>query len=474
MMASTPHDLEHSSGYRRLLLAVVMLAVTTFGSLMTIVTVSLGIIAKDLGSDRATLTWMITGLMLTMAVVTPLAGRAGDIYGHRKLFLIGLFGGALTTAASALAWDATSVIVFRVLFGLTGAMVMPNGMALMIQAYGPERRATAMGWFQFATTGAPTIGLVLGGPMIDVVGWRGVFYGFAGVSALAFVVGVSFLRPSPRLTKTPLDLAGATTLGGGVLTGLLALTRFTESVRDSGIGAAATDPVTMLLAVAAVVGLGAFVVVENRVPSPMLKLQYFKRRRFTLPMVSSSLVQFAYMGGFVVTPALLDGVYGLTVGTIAVMMAPRPGAFSLSSPLGGYLATAIGDRVPMILGGVAMVVAMAAFAGASLLTGVLGLAVVVVGLLLSGVSAGISQPAVISAVVGAVDPEDVGIAGGMSQQVMFIGVVSGIQTLNVFVGDKAEPAAFATAFVVGGLVAFIGLLAAVGLPRTTASPATQL
>ena len=144
--------------YARRLLFVVMLAVMAFGSLMTIVTVSLDQIANDLDSSRATLTWMITGLMLAMAVVTPIGGKLGDIKGHRAIFLIGLVGGVVTTLASALAWDATSMIVFRVLFGMTGALVMPNGMALMMHAYGPTRRATAMGWYQFAMTGAPTIG----------------------------------------------------------------------------------------------------------------------------------------------------------------------------------------------------------------------------------------------------------------------------------------------------------------------------
>ena len=92
-----------------------MLAVMAFGSLMTIVTVSLDEIATDLDSSRATLTWMITGLMLAVAVMTPIAGKLGDIKGHRRMFLLGLAGGVLTTALSAMAWDATSLIVLRTL-----------------------------------------------------------------------------------------------------------------------------------------------------------------------------------------------------------------------------------------------------------------------------------------------------------------------------------------------------------------------
>ncbi|MEL7156052.1 MAG: MFS transporter [Actinomycetota bacterium] len=458
-------------GYQRLLLFVVMLAVMAFGSLMTIVTVSLGQIAGDLDSSRATLTWMITGLMLAMAVTTPIAGKLGDVHGHRRMFLLGLAGGVVTTLASAAAWDAASLIGFRVLFGITGAFVMPNGMALMMHAYGPERRATAMGWFQFAMTGAPTIGLVVGGPLIDVVGWRWIFAAFAVVSALAAVVGHRFIRPTPRQPGATIDYLGAATLAGAVLSGLLALTRASSAARTDSVVAILSDPGTLALAALAAIGVAGFIQVERRTSEPMLQLRYFRRRNFTLPMVSSALMQFAYMGGFVVTPALLATHYGLAEGAIALLLAPRPGAFSLASPLGGYLATSLGERRPVILGAVAMVASMAAFAGASNLSGLVGLAIIVVGLLLSGVSAGISQPAVASLVVGSVDQRDMGIANGMTQQIMFIGVVSGIQTMNVFVGDEATTGQFTLTFLYGGVVAFVGLLAAIGIRRALPRPA---
>ncbi|MEM7324474.1 MAG: MFS transporter [Actinomycetota bacterium] len=463
--ATEPED----TRYQRVLLGVVMLAVMTFGSLMTIVTVSLDLIADDIGSSRATLTWMITGLMLAMAVATPIAGKLGDIRGHRRLFLIGLLGGVVTTLLSAAAWDATSLIGFRVLFGLTGAMMMPSGMALMMHAYPPHRRATAMGWYQFAMTGAPTIGLVIGGPLIDIVGWRPIFVGFAVISLMAFVLGVRVLRPTPRQEQQPLDYLGAATLGGSVLAGLLALTRFAGRVRTETVAGAADAAVVGLVLLCGVLGI-AFVVVERRSRAPMLRLEYFRRRNFTMPMLSAALVQFAYMGGFVVTPALLGSVYGLTLGTIAVMLVPRPGVFSLASPVGGYLATRIGERRPIIIGAIFMVGSMVAFAVASVvdLSGgrTVGLGLVLFGLALSGAAAGVSQPAVAAMVAGSVDERDIGIANGMSQQLMFIGIVSGIQTMNVLIGDDASRNQFAATFLVGLGAAVLGLVAALGAAET--------
>jgi MFS family permease len=453
-------------GYQRVLLAVVMLAVMTFGSLMTIVTVSLDLIAEDLDSSRATLTWMITGLMLAMAVATPIAGKLGDIRGHRRLFLLGLFGGLVTTLASALAWDATSMIVLRVLFGLTGAMMMPSGMALMMHAYAADRRATAMGWYQFAMTGAPTIGLVAGGPLIGVIGWRALFVGFAGITALALVLGYRVLRPTPRSEGVPLDYQGAATLGAAVLSGLLAITRFTELARTESPGRAVLDIGLLGLVAMCVIGIVAFIAIERRSAAPMLQLSYFGRRNFTLPMLSAALVQFAYMGGFVVTPALLGSQYGLAVGAVALVLVPRPGVFSLASPIGGYLATRIGEKKPILFGAMAMVASMIAFAVASLVDvsngRALGLSIIVVGLALSGAAAGISQPSVAAMVAGSVDEADIGIANGMSQQLMFVGIVTGIQTMNVLAGDAASPARFAVTFGVGLAAAVLGLVAALG------------
>lgn len=440
-----------------------MLAVTAFGSLMTLVTVALGDIGDDLGASRATMTWAITGLMLTMAVATPIAGSLGDVHGHRKVLLVGLIGGAGATLLCGLAWSATSLIGFRVLFGVFAACVNPNAMSLMMHAYGPERRATAVGWFQFAITGAPTIGLIVGGPLIDLAGWRVIFFCFAGVSFVAFLVGLPFLRPIPRQEGRPLDISGAATLGLGVLAALLAITELTTTIRSEGVSALLTNVLMITFIVISTVSLKAFVGIERRSAAPMLKLDYFRRRNFTMPLVSSAAVQFAYMGGFVITPALLEDRYGWMIGSIALLMMPRPGAFSLASPIGGWLPQRIGFRKPIMLGATCMMLSMVVFALAAPLTNGLGIAFIVGGLVLSGTASGISQPAIAALSVDSVDEADMGIANGMNQQMTFVGIVMGIQTMNVLVGDNASGARFAATYMVGFAVAALGLLAALAI-----------
>ncbi len=456
--------------YQRVLLLLVMASVMAFGSMMTIVTVALGRLATDLDSSRATLTWAVTGLMLAMAVATPLAGKLGDVRGHRKIFLIGLGGCAITTVACGLAWDGTSLIAFRALFGLAGALVVPNSMSLMMHAYGPQRRATAMGWFQFAMTGAPTIGLVIGGPLIDRIGWRNLFFAFAVITAAALVASVRLLRPTPVRASHHIDYRGGITLAVTVLAALLAITRITVLLRDDGPAAAVADGLFWLLVAAAALAFAAFVRTERRAAEPMLRLEYFSRPNFTLPMVSMALVQFAYMGGFVVVPALLEDQYLWSLGAIALLLAPRPATFSLTSPLGGYLPGRVGQKPPIVFGALAMMASTAAFVLASGFDSGFGIALILAGLILAGAAAGISQPSVMAMVVDNVDEGDTGIANGMTQQITFIGIVVGVQGMNVLAGDNATPGRFALTFGVGLVASVAGLILALLIRRPASAP----
>ena len=454
-MVTAERGLDADPGYRWRLLGVILLAVMGFGSLMTIVAVSLPTIADDLDSTVVTLGWVLTGMMLAMAVATPIMGKIGDIHGHRRVFLLSVAGMAVTTALCGLAWDAASLIAFRVLFGLVGAGVMPGGLALMMHTFGPEERAKAVGWFQFAMTGAPTVGLVIGGPLVDVVGWRPLFFAFAGVAALALVVGVAVIAETPRQQRVVLDWGGAAALGAATLSLLLGITRTAALVRD-GRSLLGDAPLAALFTAAVVCTIG-FVRIERRVTHPMLQLDLFRRRNFTAPLVASSTSMFAYMGGFVITPVLLGDVYGYAVGASALILAPRPGAFSATSPLAGYVASAIGERTPMIFGGLVMIASMFAFAGGSSGS---ALWLVIVALILSGVSAGIASPAQQTMVANAVDQADLGLANGMSQTITWIGTITGLQTMLVILGDTPTTGRFALTYLIGGAVATLGVVAA--------------
>ena len=424
------------TSYRRVLLWVIALAVLGFGSLMTLVTAALPSIAADMNTTTATAAWVLTGLMLAMAVGTPAGGKLGDIYGHRNTFLIGLVGMTATMFANYWVWNIGAFIAVRVLFGLSGALLMPSGMALLMDAFGAEERAKAVGWFQFAMTGAPTLGVVLGGPLLDLLGWRSIFVGFGLVGGLATVLAFVVVKPIPKGPRVSIDWQGALLLASATLLLLLAITRI-PSVTRSG-ASFTTDVPTIAMVAASLLLYFSFIIWEKRVISPLLDVRLFTKPTFALPLGAAACSQFAYMGAFVVIPSVLQGPYGYSVGVAALLMVPRPGVFALASPLGGSLVTKVGMRAPMIVGSTAMIGSMLAFAYGSS-PAKFGLTFIMVGLILSGVSAGIASPAYQTMVANSVEDSQLGIANGMNQTVMWMGMILGIQSMLAFAGTELTP-----------------------------------
>ncbi len=458
--AVTAESPPHGPKYRWRLLLVIGLAVLGFGSLMTLVTASLSDIADDMGTSTAAAGWVLTGLMLSMAVTTPMGGKLADRFGHRRIFLIGLGGMVTTMFANVWVPSIGWFIVVRVLFGVCGGMLMPSAMALLMHAFGPAERARAVGWFQFAMTGAPTIGVVIGGPLLDLTGWRGVFAIFGGVGLAALIMAASVVKAIPRGPRVPIDFLGIALLGGGTLLVLWAITRLPALV--SSDAALMSDSALLAMLAGSAVCYALFVPWERRASAPLLDLRLFGRASFSLPLLSAACNQFAYMGAFAIVPAMLqlEHGYAYSVGVAALLMVPRPGAFAAASPLGGTAVTRLGPRVPMLVGTTAMIGSMAAFALGSD-PGVWGLAAVVVGLVLSGVSAGIGSPAYQVLVANSVEDKDLGVANGMNQMFMWMGIIMGIQSMLAFAGDDADwtVGRLRATFLFGAAVAAIGFVA---------------
>ena len=423
---------------------------------MTLVTAALPTIASDLDTTTATAGWVLTGLMLAMAVGTPAGGKLGDIYGHRNTFIVGLVGMTITMIANYWVWNIGSFIGVRVLFGISGALLMPNGMSLLMHSFGAQDRAKAVGWFQFAMTGAPTVGVVAGGPLLDILGWRSIFAVFGVVGVLATILAIVVVKPIPKGERTPIDWLGTVLLASATLLVLLAITRI-PSVTSSGRSIINDIPTLLMLGLSLPLYI-LFISWERRVPSPLLDVRLFAKPTFALPLVSAAFNQFAYMGAFVVIPSVLQGPYGYSVGAAALLMVPRPGVFAIASPLGGSLVGKIGMRIPMIVGSASMIASMLAFAVGSDPAGY-GLLFVMIGLVLSGVSAGIGSPAYQTMVANSVADRDLGIANGMNQTVMWMGMILGIQSMLAFAGTDLSLGRLRTTFVYAAAVAALGFSA---------------
>jgi EmrB/QacA subfamily drug resistance transporter len=438
-----------SDRYRWWVLWTALAGLFATGFTITILAVSLGDVARDLGASETALTWTVTGPFLALALSMPLFGKIGDVRGHRRVYLAGLAGFTVATFLTALAWDGASLIAIRSLGAIPGAATGPASMALIMRAFPEKDRVKAMGWWSLVGAGAPVLGLVAGGPLVDAIGWRSIFLVQAPLALVALLVAIPILHETPRMEREPIDYPGALTLAAATVAALLGL--------SVGSQVGWTHPLVLGLFAVAPFAAAAFVAIERRAEHPLLPLRFFAQRNFTASLVAQFLSNFGYMGGFIITPLLMEDVFGFTVAATSLAMICRPLSFSLSSPVAGYVAVRVGERSASVLGCALVAVSLACFAA-----GAAGesLGLVFAALVLSGLGLGTSQPSLISSAANAVDTASLGVANAAQVMVTQIGVVAGIQVLSTIQGGGSSTGSFTVAYLAGGAVAVLGIVGA--------------
>ncbi len=432
----------------------------------TILAVALPRIAHDFGVTRNTMTWVITGPLLAFGVAAPTLGKAADQYGAKRIYQLGLLLSLTAAAMSALAWGAIPLIVIRTVGSLEGAATGAASMALVMRTFEREDRVKAMGWWSLVGAGGPVIGVVLGGFLLEAVGWRWIFAAQIPLILIAFIVGSIVLPETETLPPQKFDIAGAVTLSLGITSLLFAINRGPEMGWSS--------PVVIVAFFLSPVLLYCFVVVERRSPTPLISLEYLKKPAFAFPVAASALANSAYMGGFILTPALLQTVYAYSDKKIGLLVIARPLTFSVLSPVAGYLAVKIGQRTSAVTGTAFVVVSMGVFASLGPSAPDL---LIILALSLSGVGLGVSQPSISAGVANAVADADLGVASAAQQLAQNVGIVSGIQIMTSVQTTLAHGAtghaaldSFRAAYLVGGAVCFGGVLLATGVKNEHRRP----
>ena len=450
-----------SSRYPWLVLGTALFGLFTVGFTITILAVSLSTIARDLATSETTLTWVITGPLLAFGIVGPASGKAGDIWGQKRVFLLGLLGSAVFAVGIALSWSPTSLIAFRVLGAASGAACGPAAMALIYSVFPPEGRVKAMGYWSMVMAGGPVLGVVAGGPIVEALSWRWIFVIQAPLALFSALVAFLLLPETERqVDRTRFDVVGALLLSSGVTALLLALNR--------GPVLGWSSPLVIGGFTYAPLALGAFLRWEGRVESPLLRVEYLRRRNFSAPVATQFFSNFAYMGGFIITPLFLATAFGYGATRIGLLSIARPLAFSIAAPLGGYVALRVGERSAGIFGASAVTVSMV---GLAQVTPGAGDHWVVLSLALSGIGLGASAPSMAATVANAVDEDDLGVAGATQQLITQVGVVAGIQlmqTLQVSTrGDAGLVTSFHYAYLLGGAVSVLGIVSATFVRRSS-------
>lgn len=229
----------------------------------SIVNVALPTIQRELHFSSANLQWIVTGYALTFGSLLLLSGRAGDLLGRRRLLVIGLVVFVVSSLTCGLAQSSVMLVVSRIVQGIGGAMISPTALALLTtnNPEGPARNR-ALGLWQAAAAGGASMGVVLGGILVEYVNWRAIFLINVPIVAILLLLIPRTLPPSAPKTGVQLDYGGATLITLSLASLIFGL----SNGEDRGF----TSISTVIAGVAFVVLGAAFLIVERRVPSPMV------------------------------------------------------------------------------------------------------------------------------------------------------------------------------------------------------------
>jgi EmrB/QacA subfamily drug resistance transporter len=488
MLRSKAQDRATSSDrYPWWVLSALLAGLLALNITFTVFIVALPKVAGEFHTSITVLTWTMTGPLLAYGLAAPLLGKAGDIFGHRRLYLFGLAGAMVSAVLTALAPNVVMLLGARTLDGIQGAATGTASMALIMNAFRPEDRVKAMGWWTLVGAGGPVIGVSLGSPIIQFFGWRALFWMQLVLLILAFAV-VAVILPSQRGSAEELDAErvkakrdfktmdwiGSTSLSVSVTAIMLALSLAPEKGWGSSIVLGSW--------IAGVVSMVIFVIQIRRSPNPLIPASYFSKRNFVMPMVVRATSNFAYFGAFFLFPLLMEEGYQYSVGQVGAVAIARPLAFAICSPIAGYLAVKIGERTSTIAGTVMLTLSMVLFA--TLVTGS-SVVIVIVALALSGLGMGVAMPSTSATMANEVEPERMGVMSAAQMLAMQVGEVAGIQVLITIqqgvakrrgllgtTNTSALLSTFHVPFAVGAAVCSIGVVCALfirAMPRGGAS-----
>jgi MFS family permease len=457
----------------------------------TVFIVALPKVAHEFGTSITVLTWTMIGPLLAYGLAAPLFGKVGDIFGHRRLYLVGLAGAMVSAVLTAVAPTAGLLIFARTLDGVQGAATGTASMALIMQSFPQRERVKAMGWWSLVGAGGPVLGVSLGAPVIQYFGWRALFWIQLGFLVVAACV-VSVVLPRRADADDPgvrahamrefkaTDWVGSWSLSLSVMSLMLGL----SLGHSIGWG----SPFAWVCWVATAVGIIVFVVRIHTAQNPLIPPAYFRRRNFVLPMVARSSGNFAYFGAFYLAPLVMGQFgYGFSLTEVGLVSIARPLAFAVCSPIAGYVAVRIGERTTAIAGAVALCASMLLFTTLGVDT---GLAVLLCALALSGVGMGVAMPATSATMASEVAESDFGVMSAAQIMAMQVGQVAGIQVLatiqlqlmqrrGLTVASSTADllATFRIPFLIGAAAAGVALAASVGLkriPRDAPAPAREV
>jgi EmrB/QacA subfamily drug resistance transporter len=432
---------------------------------LLVVTTALDSIRADLAVSASALQWTVTAYSVSFAALIMTGAALGDRFGLRRMFAIGLGVFALGAAVSAVAGSVEVLVLGRVVQGIGGAIVVPLGLTAVTSAFPVDRRASAIGVLEGVSGLAVLSGPIVGGVVTEYLTWEWIFWLNVPI-ALAFIPLVLVAVEERYGPDSKLDVPGLVLISVGA-TGLV-----WGLVRGNEAGWASAE-VAMALIIGTIV-TAAFFMWERRAPQPMLPTSFFRSRSFSAGAAAAFLLFAALYGSVFFMAQFMQTTFDAGPFGSGLRLMPWTGTLFLTAPLAGAVADRIGHR-RVLVSGLALQALGVGWLAAIADPGMSYLAMVP-ALIVAGIGTSAALPVSQAAIVSAVSEENVGKAAGANNMVQELGGAAGV-AIGVLafgaagaVGSVVEFVdGFSGAMAASAGLAFAGILAALVLPRRSAT-----
>ena len=443
----------------------------------TVVNVAIPTIHQALHFSRANLEWLITAYSLTFGGLLLFGGRTGDLYGKRRMFMIGIAVFAVSSLLGGLAQSDVWLIITRGMQGVGGAIAAPTALSLIATNFPEGReRNRAMGVYAAMSGGGGALGLLLGGILTSYVSWRWIFFINVPIAAIVLFLTPRALNES-QTTSGHLDVPGALTVTGGMLSLVYGLSNASSH--------SWTSTSTLFFLGAAVVLLAAFGAIEAKSKEPLMPLAIFKNRNRSGSYAMMLCIGIALFSMFYFLTQFLQNVQGWSAVKTGVGFLPMTMGIIVAAGLSSRYVGKIGVRIPLLVGPAMAVVGMlwiSRITPTSSYLSVLG------PLIIIALGMGFTFVPITLVAVSGVEANEAGLASALLNTMQQVGGALGLAVLATVAIDAtnsklsslgthsrtalnvATTHGYTTAFMVSAGIAFLGLLVSVVFIRVPAKP----
>jgi EmrB/QacA subfamily drug resistance transporter len=441
------------------ILIVLVIAIVMAAADSSVVLLAFPSITQSLNTNVSYSIWTILAYMLVTAVLTTQLGKVGDVYGRAKVFNAGF---AVFTVASALCGFSPNVfylIFFRIIQGIGASMLLANSGAIVADTFPREKLGRAYGYIAAGWGAGALVGIVLGGVLTTLFGWRYIFFINVPIGIVALLLALRYIRDK-NITKRQIDIFGMIMLG-------IALTLIAyDAINVAAVGFSYTDAGLILLGVLIVIGL---LIKERRTNDPMIDLTIFKNRVLGFSLLAALFVSIGYFSLSFLITLYLQGIVGLSPLNAALLLAPGALIALFLSPFMGKVSDRIGARTVATLGTVCFAIAMLIYLTISLQYSAY---VIVIAASVAGLGTAMFYPSNNAAVMANAEPGYYGSVNGLLRTLQNVGgvmsyviviyiaaaAVSRNVAFQVFVGTTQLLGGVTSSFLYGIHTALIGLL----------------